>query len=95
MKLLEGIIDKDEKGVYLQIPCDKKYFTDDCSFMNAYYAHEAINQLYEQNRKIAVLERALKLACDWFRQFGFIGDQTETEYFIRQAEKEIDNGTLD
>lgn len=57
MKLLEGIIDKDEKGVYLQIPGDKKYFTDDCSFMNAYYAHEAINQLYEKDHRIAVLEK--------------------------------------
>lgn len=33
-------------------------------------------------------KRACELACKWFKQTGFIGDQTEVDYYYQQAKKE-------
>ena len=33
-------------------------------------------------------KRACELACKWFKQTGFIGDQTKVDYFYQQAKKE-------
>lgn len=35
-----------------------------------------------------VWKRACELACKWFKQTGFIGDQTKVDYFYQQAKKE-------
>ena len=33
-------------------------------------------------------QKACELACKWFKQTGFIGDQTEVDYFYQQAKTE-------
>lgn len=33
-------------------------------------------------------KRACELACKWFKQTGFIGDQIKVDYFYQQAKKE-------
>ena len=33
-------------------------------------------------------KRACELACKWFKQTGFIGDQTKVDYLYHQAKKE-------
>lgn len=33
-------------------------------------------------------KRACELACKWFKQTGFIGDQTKVDYYYQQAKKE-------
>ena len=38
-------------------------------------------------------KRACELACKWFKQTGFIGDQTKVDYFYQQAKKENENET--
>ena len=35
-------------------------------------------------------KRACELACKWVKQTGFIGDQTEVDYYYQQAKKEKD-----
>lgn len=50
---------------------------------------EPYKKRYEQvkiNRDI--WKRACELACKWFKQTGFIGDQTKVDYFYQQAKKE-------
>lgn len=34
-------------------------------------------------------KRACELACKWFKQTGFIGDQTEVDYYYQQAKQVI------
>lgn len=36
-------------------------------------------------------QKACELACKWFKQTGFIGDQTKVDYFYQQAKKEGEN----
>ena len=36
-------------------------------------------------------KKACELACKWFKQTGFIGDQTKVDYFYQQAKKENNN----
>lgn len=43
------------------------------------------NQLYTECN---TWKRACELACKWFKQTGFIGDQTEVNYYYQQAKKE-------
>ena len=38
-------------------------------------------------------KRACELACKWFKQTGFIGDQTKVDYFYQQAKKDGENET--
>ena len=33
-------------------------------------------------------KKACELACEWFKQTGFIGDQTKVDYFYQQAKTE-------
>lgn len=50
---------------------------------------EPYKKRYEQvkiNRDI--WKRACELACKWFKQTGFIGDQTEVNYYYQQAKTE-------
>ncbi len=53
----------------------------------------------EKDYKIAVLERALELACeprdDWNGKRIFDAYTNYYDYFLRQAEKELGNGNLD
>ena len=42
--------------------------------------------IYKQDRN--TWKRACELACKWFKQTGFIGDQTKVDYFYQQAKKE-------
>ena len=103
MKIHKAIIDKDENGVYLQLPYgEKKYFIDDREFMNAYYAHEVLKQFYEQDHRISVLERAIDfiIKTAYAIECENLEDKTdicsEEEYFkkvknfvLEQAEKEL------
>lgn len=42
--------------------------------------------IYKKDRD--TWKRACELACKWFKQTGFIGDQTKVDYFYQQAKKE-------
>lgn len=43
-------------------------------------------KFYKTDRNI--WKRACELACKWFKQTGFIGDQTEVDYYYQQAKTE-------
>ena len=45
-----------------------------------------VTQIISKNRD--TWKRACELACKWFKQTGFIGDQTEVDYYYQQAKKE-------
>lgn len=45
-------------------------------------------ELYETKQDRDTWKRACELACKWFKQTGFIGDQTKVDYFYQQAKKE-------
>lgn len=45
-------------------------------------------ELYETKQDRDTWKRACELACKWFKQTGFIGDQTKVDYFYHQAKKE-------
>ena len=45
-------------------------------------------ELYETKQDRDTWKRACELACKWFKQTGFIGDQTEVDYYYQQAKKE-------
>lgn len=58
---------------------------------NKYAQNVVVKQLVElQNAKNEenTWKRACELACKWFKQTGFIGDQTEVDYYYQQAKKE-------
>lgn len=48
-----------------------------------------INKELETDRD--TWKRACELACKWFKQTGFIGDQTKVDYYYQQAKKEGEN----
>ena len=61
---------------------------------NKYAQNVVVKQLVElQNAKNEenTWKRACELACKWFKQTGFIGDQTEVDYYYQQAKKEGEN----
>lgn len=49
------------------------------------FAKEAYNEIQTDRD---TWKRACELACKWFKQTGFIGDQTKVDYFYQQAKKE-------
>lgn len=49
------------------------------------FAKEAYNEIQTDRD---TWQKACKLACKWFKQTGFIGDQTEVDYYYQQAKKE-------
>lgn len=58
---------------------------------NKYAQNVVVKQLVElQNAKTDrdAWKRACELACEWFKQTGFIGDQTKVDYFYQQAKTE-------
>ena len=52
-----------------------------------------INVLLQRNKNIKTdrdtWKKACELACKWFKQTGFIGDQTEVDYYYQQAKQVI------
>ena len=51
-----------------------------------------LNQENYKNKKDRdTWKRACELACKWFKQTGFIGDQTKVDYYYQQAKKEGEN----
>ena len=78
------------------------YFHDEASNM-VYYKLQKLedimekyhcNDIEELEKKLAdsdTWKMACELACKWFKQTGFIGDQTKVDYFYQQAKKEGEN----
>ena len=52
---------------------------------NDVFNYKVVTEL-EQDRD--TWKRACELACERFKQTGFIGDQTKVNYFYQQAKKE-------
>lgn len=42
----------------------------------------------KSKKQLNTWKRACELACEWFKQTGFIGDQTKVDYFYQQAKTE-------
>ena len=55
-------------------------------FLN--FAEKAIKEYRQVRFDRDTWKRACELACKWFKQTGFIGDQTKVDYFYQQAKKE-------
>lgn len=51
-------------------------------------AQQELAEIYIKDRD--TWQKACELACEWFKQTGFIGDQTKVDYFYQQAKKEGD-----
>ena len=52
------------------------------------YGIESVEELDKQLANGFTWQKACELACKWFKQTGFIGDQTKVDYFYQQAKKE-------
>ena len=90
---LEDILEK--YGIESAEELDKKlaYYIDkiDLEAENDYLKkviekQNIVTQIISKNRD--TWKRACELACKWFKQTGFIGDQTEVDYYYQQAKKE-------
>lgn len=76
----------------------KQYNTDELSEMYSKlskledimekYDIESVEELEKKLADSDIWQKACELACKWFKQTGFIGDQTEVDYYYQQAKKE-------
>lgn len=78
---LEDILEK--YGIDIQ---NLDYILDDYSKnQGRYFAICEERDTLRQER--GTWQKACELACKWFKQTGFIGDQTKVDYFYQQAKQ--------